>query len=304
MRSQWEWDTFPYIEARSTVRLENLFSDLDVAYDGGSGEISMSWLCFFSFLTGVGGNASFAGAIKTCKISQSVLCQKLTALAALNWPDHRGTATAFPLSAFGLSAFFFASISSLAFPDNTLDLLLLLAIATSTIPFVGSFLLRVVPTRQSHDPLPGLRGRSGSDAPTLLQSTKSKDSRYSVNRLSHESGMQTESITFHKDTSEEPSNFNQLEAPNQGIEETSSLLSNSSGSYPGDVPCGEEYVNFTTDQDSHRIDVRGLALLSHMRFYLLWTLLGLLTGIGLMTINNIGSDVKFATPLSLIALLT
>ncbi|CAD6592402.1 MAG: hypothetical protein ASARMPRED_006250 [Alectoria sarmentosa] len=247
------------------------------AYDGGPGSISMPWLCLFTFLTGVGGCASFAGAVKT---------------SALNWPNHRGTATAFPLSAFGLSAFFFASVSSLAFPDNTLDLLLLLAIATFTIPFVGSFLLRIVPVPQSYDPLPGSLERSSSEASTLLRRTKSGDSRHSVRRLSHEPGMQPESIKFHEDAPEDSSSLNRHEAPSQGTEETSSLLSKSSGSCPGDMSYDEDEAKSTMDHDSHDVDIRGLALLSHIKFYLLWLLLGLLTGVGLMTINNIGSDAR------------
>jgi nitrate/nitrite transporter NarK len=59
------------------------------AYEKGSGPVPL--LCVFSILTGVGGCSAFSAAIKT---------------SALNWPHHRGTATAFPLAAFGLSAFF------------------------------------------------------------------------------------------------------------------------------------------------------------------------------------------------------
>lgn len=210
----------------------------------------------------------------------------------MNWPDRRGTATAFPLSAFGLSAFFFASVSSLAFPDNTLDLLLLLSIATFTIPFVGSFLLRIVPIPQSYDPLPSSLERTGSDASTLLQRTKSEDSRHSVRHLPHEPGMQPESIKFHEDAPKDFLSFNQHEALNQRTEETSSLLSKSSGSCPGDIPYEEDEAKSAKDHDLHAVDIRHLALLSHMKFYLLWLLLGLLTGIGLMTINNIGSDVS------------
>lgn len=33
-------------------------------------------------------------------------------------------------------------------------------------------------------------------------------------------------------------------------------------------------------------------MLSHTKFYLLWVLMGLLTGLGIMTINNIGSDAR------------
>ena len=92
---------------------------------------------------------------------------------------------------------------------------------------------------------------------------------------------------FHEDTSKEPSGFNQHEAPSNGTEETSSLLSKSSGSYPGDVPYEEDaaMAKSASDHDSRNVDIRGLALLSHMEFYVLWLLLGLLTGVGLMTIK-------------------
>ena len=97
--------------------------------------------------------------------------------------------------------------------------------------------------------------------------------------------MQPESIKSHEDASKEPSSLKQHEAPSMGTEETSSLLSKSSGSYPGDVTYEEDEAKGATEHDSHNVDIRGLALLSHMRFYLLWLLLGLLTGIGLMTIK-------------------
>ena len=138
---------------------------------------------------------------------------------------------------------------------------------------------------QSYDPLPDPIERSNSDASTLLERSKSGDSRHSVRRLTHEPGMQP--------ASKQPSSFEQNEAPSQGIEETSSLLSKSSGSYPGDVPFEDNEAKGATDHDSHHVDIRGLALLSHLKFYLLWSLLGLLCGIGLQTINNIGSDVNF-----------
>lgn len=147
-----------------------------------------------------------------------------------------------------------------------------------------------MPVPQSYDPLPGSLERSGSDASTLLQRTKSGDSRQSVRRLPHEPGTQPES--FHEDTPKDPSSFNEHETPSQGTVETSSLLSKSSGSYPGDITYDEDEGKRSMDHDSHNVDIRGLAMLSHMSFYLLWSLLGLLTGVGLMTINNIGSDVS------------
>lgn len=43
---------------------------------------------------------------------------------------------------------------------------------------------------------------------------------------------------------------------------------------------------------SHRPDISGFVLLRHSEFYSLWVMLGILTGIGLMTINNIGNNVQ------------
>ena len=62
--------------------------------------MSVGMISFYSFVTGVGSCAAFQAALKT---------------ATLNWPTHRGSATAFPLAAFGLSAFFYTLIAGIAF---------------------------------------------------------------------------------------------------------------------------------------------------------------------------------------------
>ncbi|KAL9131609.1 MAG: hypothetical protein Q9217_000497 [Psora testacea] len=222
------------------------------AYNGGPGSMGIPWLCLFASMTGIGGCAAFAGSIKT---------------SALNWPNHRGTATAFPLAGFGLSAFFFSLISSLAFPDNTSDLLLLLSILTFAMCFVGGFFLQVVPQSHVYASIPHIGERNESDTSTQLKRTKSGESRNSAGRLSHEAGTQPG-------------------APSNGSEETSSLLSKSSGSGPGDVPCPDEEAKKAA-HDSPRLDIRGFALLRHVKFWQLWLLLGLLTGIGLMTIKQV-----------------
>jgi hypothetical protein len=73
---------------------------------------------------------------------------------------------------------------------------------------------------------------------------------------------------------------------NTEADETSSLLSNDSA--PGDVSLLEE-----GHLHSHGADITGLALLPTLDFWLLFILLGILTGVGLMTINNIGNDVSW-----------
>lgn len=98
------------------------------AYDDGAGSMSVVAVCFFSFLTGCGSCTAFLAAIK---------------VAAVNWPQHRGTATAFPLSAFGLSALFFTLLSGFAFPANTSKLLLFLAVGTMCLVLGPTIFMRV-----------------------------------------------------------------------------------------------------------------------------------------------------------------
>jgi MFS family permease len=97
--------------------------------------MSVFMLCFFSFLTGMGSCGAFTAAIK---------------VAAVNWPLHRGTATSFPLAAFGLSAFFFTSISSAIFPDSTQAYLLLLTIGTFCMVFFSVFFIYVPRPEEYH----------------------------------------------------------------------------------------------------------------------------------------------------------
>ena len=66
-------------------------------------------------------------------------------------------------------------------------------------------------------------------------------------------------------------------------DDRSSLISSSS-SGPGDVAI-ESVSTKSTDRRSHISGVTGLALLPKLEFWQLWTMLGALTGVGLMTIK-------------------
>lgn len=150
----------------------------------------------------------------------------------------------------------------MAFPDDTSGLLLLLSILTFALPLGGGIFLQVVPQTYGYRPVPESGIRADSDTSTTLK-------RFKSNESNQEAGTQAEHL---KDNSSEQS----------------SLLSKSStGSGPGDFPSHQEEEDRrrAEDEGSHRIDVRGLAMLKHGRFYVLWSLLGLLTGIGLMTIK-------------------
>jgi hypothetical protein len=76
----------------------------------------------------------------------------------------RGTTTGLVLSGFGLSAFFFATIASLAFPGDTSALLLVLALGTAIPMLLGLVIVRQVPLPPVSTKLGvegGLRGREG-----------------------------------------------------------------------------------------------------------------------------------------------
>lgn len=107
---------------------------LYLAFERGSGWLPL--LCFYSYLSGLGGCAAFQGAIKT---------------SALNWPHHRGTATGFPLAAFGLSAFFFSTLAAYALPGGTGQFLLLLSFGTSGLTLL-SFFFMVNPSSPCENP--------------------------------------------------------------------------------------------------------------------------------------------------------
>lgn len=80
-------------------------------------------VAFGSCMAGFGSTLAYSSSMKT---------------AALNFPQARGTATAFPIATFGLSAFFFSSLSAIFFPGDTAGFLLLLAIITSCLCFFSA----------------------------------------------------------------------------------------------------------------------------------------------------------------------
>jgi hypothetical protein len=63
-------------------------------------------------------------------------------------------------------------------------------------------------------------------------------------------------------------------------DETSSLLSG-----PGDIVDPEDDAASLKSHRSHCLDVTGLSLLYKLEFWQLWIIMGLLTGVGLMTIK-------------------
>ena len=238
------------------------------AYDSGSGSVAA--FCFFSFLSGLGGCMAFAAAIKT---------------SALNWPSHRGTATAFPLAGFGLSAFFFSLIGAIIFPGDTSGFLMVLSAGTSGMTLISFFFLKVHPVAP-YEVLPGDEPsqplhRTSSDA------SKRRRALHGYDADSNEPGMFPPAIAVADSTAVLPA----PSEPGSGrvaavghvedatIDESSSLVS-STGT------AGEDVASGHVDSDRyHQIDIRGFTLLRTMSFWQLWTIMSILAGIGLMTIK-------------------
>lgn len=200
-----------------------------------------------------------------------------------------------PLAAFGLSAFFFSRLSAWLFPGNTESFLLMLAVATSGIIFLSFFFCRSVPVAaSSYAPVPNAEPDNNR-----LHRTKSGESRHS-GRYDEELGTSTTSSAKRVDS-----------IPNRDAnpDETSSLFSKSSGSSDEQenvrdaeshlidedpaVVAGEGTSVGVLDGGSdvahsvHHVDIRGWTLLRTIDFWLLFTVLGTFTGVGLMTIKYV-----------------
>ncbi|KAK4230093.1 major facilitator superfamily domain-containing protein [Podospora fimiseda] len=257
---------------------------------------SIGALCVFSYLTGLGGCMAFQASVKT---------------SALNWPHHRGTATAFPMAAFGLSAFFFSMFGSILFPGDTSRFLGLLSGGTFTLIFGGFWFLKVYP----HAGVGGYHAVSNAEAQRMRRTSgdyaepasKSKSrSRSSLRgNVDVEPGRSTRDdddgdvmpTRYTTPPVAAGSSDNAVAADveagiirnptdSDDADETSSLMSKAS-SLPGDV-----LVQSSVDMDrSHRVDIRGWRLLRNFDFWQLFAIMGILAGIGLMTINNIGHNV-------------
>lgn len=74
------------------------------------------------------------------------------------------------------------------------------------------------------------------------------------------------------------------EVPNDGTDETSSLMSDASTSVSYNHEEDNDKAN-PPRHNPHTLDIGGLALLRKVEFWQLFSMLGLLTGIGLMTIK-------------------
>ncbi|KAK4990975.1 hypothetical protein LTR50_002189 [Elasticomyces elasticus] len=162
----------------------------------------------------------------------------------------------------------FTTISGFAFANDTASYLLMLAIGTFCLVFVGMFFLQMKPPTSSYEALPIGEGRppfSRKDS-NPLQRTKPGHSKHSSKNSVHSDA----DSHGHSDD----------------LDERSSLMSGA-----GDLPDEDEGSKYGSHH-AHRQEITGMALLPNATFWQLFIMLSLLCGVGLMTINNIGNNAK------------
>lgn len=210
--------------------------------------------------------------------------------AASNFPEKSGTATAFPLAAFGLSAFFFSSMAAIFYHGQVQPFLLMLAVGTSLMVVVFGVFLRILPPDQPYTAVPERddehrhhftyerpeetgRQRTNSAPSSLLPSSSTQPHLYDAadTAQSNSSGVVKPELEERRDS------------------EVSSLLSKPESlqdSPNNDVHGIRSHQSGGDDEDgSHYSDIRGLALFRKREFWQQFTLMALLSGIGLMTIK-------------------
>lgn len=240
------------------------------------------FLCVFTFLTGMGGCAAFGGSIKTGMLqmhTKDLDRVNTTILAAANFPEHRGTATAFPMAAFGLSALFWSNLSTLVFKDDTGRFLLLLALGTSILSFTSIPFLRILAsepyssiphTAHEHNPSDL---RSVPEESDLHGSIAFSREQYPAHARSHSAASNSQGRAFAND------------------DETSTLVPKHDRPRPSFDTLDDDFLDEVAIE-AHQNDIRGVAMLRKVEFWQLFLTMALLSGIGLMTINNIGNSVK------------
>ncbi|WFD32533.1 hypothetical protein MSPP1_003581 [Malassezia sp. CBS 17886] len=179
---------------------------------------------------------------------------------ARNWGgDRRGTAMAATLAAFGLSAFLYSTVSHVFFNGNVAGYLLALAIGTFTCFTVGVALVRIIPATHS--------GRSSG-----------------LERTEYERVLDS---AVADEVAEEPT-------PRPRRSRSSSEVSGRAYAWVDDSLHPRAFhdpdVGDLYDEPSaHEAPgLSGWALVQNTDFLLLFTVLGLVSGAGLLLINNVG----------------
>ncbi|GAA5922365.1 uncharacterized protein JCM15063_003279 [Sporobolomyces koalae] len=228
-------------------------------YDGGREgmyeRVGITGLALCQFLTGIGGSAALASAVKATSQSFS--------------KSRRGAAMATVLSCFGLSAFFYSSLSHanlVAADDPTSGFLLLLALGCGISMVLGAVFVRPCPPNTT-------------DATSSHQYLSVPEDRPTSPLLREPASPDSSEFSLH-------SNIHQRASPVLGEypARPHSVQRNRSSS-----PLLRKEEALDGRHSAGDLDLSGWRMLRHTDFHLLFLYLGVCSGIGLMMINNLGT---------------
>ncbi|KAF8120704.1 major facilitator superfamily domain-containing protein [Boletus edulis] len=231
-------------------------------YDDGIGNaatvspLHLALLVVCSFMTGLGGNAGLGAAMNTTAKSFP--------------PSARATTTGLVLSGFGLSAFWFSLLAHTLFPGNTSAFLSILALGTAFPMIIGLFIIKPVPLHptSSHTMVEGYDAIPTGEGIVFVGETQAvMDSEADVDAdadsaplLPHEHEQETSSY--------------QASLPTSAVELN--------------PPVHVHRERSVGDKDALP-DIHGKRLWLTPDFYLVFMIMAICSGTGLMYINNVGS---------------
>ncbi|KDN51185.1 hypothetical protein RSAG8_00814, partial [Rhizoctonia solani AG-8 WAC10335] len=262
-------------------------------------------LFFFSLCTGIAGNAGITSAMNS---------------AAKSFPDRmRATITGMVASGFGLSAFFFSTAAHVLFPGDTGALLLvlalgssfvmLLALGSSFVMLLGFFIVQPVPHTSQHDlyqALPAAESQlsiaeqwdtfspveptSEQEAIAHVRGTSRArgDARRSQSLAREDLPFLTDGVTSYRGRSRNAARLS-LEMPAWSQDGSQDQGRGRSVSMHRDFIDATSNLNKPDGEDPN---IHGFALFKTTDFWVVFGVLSLLAGTGLMYINNVGLIVQ------------
>lgn len=202
-------------------------------------------LALFTLMTGLGNSAGNNSAIN---------------VQAKSWGgSRRGTAMATVLSAFGLSAMVYSTISHVFFAGNVTGYLDMLAFGSSASFLLGLALVKIIPPEGGEDEEAPERRGEYRRLPEEAVAEGEAPARPSFRRRHRSSSeVSARAYTWLNDPHEQDANEVDLHDPYD-------------------------------EPSAHEHNVTGLQLLYEVDFYLLFVIVGLVSGAGLLLINNVGT---------------
>ncbi|SNX81493.1 uncharacterized protein MEPE_00198 [Melanopsichium pennsylvanicum] len=252
------------------------YAGLSMSYTGQWSQHSTTVLFALNLLTGLGNSGGFTAAMNA---------------QAKSWGgSRRGTATALVLSGFGLSAFFYSSLSHLLFPGNTGDYLLLLAFGSMTSMLIGLGLIKIIP------PIDAIEV---GQVETATRGNGNYRRRRASSEISARATVwhQPEALSNDPTDDEEDEEEERLD-PRSGAhasssrtqDDTETNISESQGLLTGRDESKRSKIR--TEVDPAHIDISGRRLFKQIDFYLIFLVMTLVSGAGLLLINNVGTITK------------